>query len=75
MQENGDNGTWYYVINRRATEEVLSRFFCRPSAAFDPEERFTTSKIHFENIYFDRALAPRIYTEEELEKIKILTKE
>lgn len=75
VQENGDSGTWYYVINRRATEEVLSTFFDRRNAAFDPDERFTADKIHFENIYFDRGFAPRIYTEEELEKIKILTKE
>ena len=75
IQENVDSGTWFYVINRQATKDVLVRFFGLESLEFDPEERFTANKIHFENIYFDRATTPRIYTEEELEKIKILTKE
>lgn len=74
-RENGDIGTWYYVANRHATEDILSRFFDRKNVAFDSAERFAADKIHFENIYFDRNLTPRIYTEEELEKIKILTKE
>lgn len=75
IMENGDSGTWYYVLNRDANQKLLKEFYGCETLEFDAEGRFCADKIQFENIYFDRGFAPRIYTEEELKKIKILTKE
>lgn len=74
-QENGNSGAWYYVANRQASGELLTTYFGRKGSTFDPDGRFYTERVHFENIYFDRSLTPRIYAEEDLEKIKIQTKE
>ena len=70
-----EDGVWYYVLNRAATEELLARLLARDARDFDTAGLFCRDDLHFENIYFDRGYAPRILSEGDLEYLKILTKE
>ena len=48
----GKNGVWYYALNRRACDELISRAFEIESGQFDREKRFmNVSDESFKNIY------------------------
>lgn len=49
----GDSGAWYYIMNRKATREVMVRHFALPeNAELDPERLFTNDDYpHFDKIY------------------------
>lgn len=49
----GDRGAWYYVMNRRATGEIMVKYFgVDGEQPLDAERRFTSPAYpHFEKIY------------------------
>ena len=49
----GDNGAWYYALNKRGCDELLSRVFAVESGSFDKDKRFLNeSDENFRNVYF-----------------------
>ena len=49
----GKNGIWYYALNRRKNDEMISRMFGAEPGAFDRDELFLNAKDpNFEKIYY-----------------------
>lgn len=73
------NGPWYYVINRAGTIELLHRYFVLPQMgtfSFDTAHRlYKENDSLYEDIYFSDALEYHVYTDEEIEDIKIKGKD
>jgi LCP family protein required for cell wall assembly len=74
-----EGGTWYYVINRKATCEVIGRLFASSAAfdtaLFDKDGRFYNPSESISNIYFSANVPYRIYNAEEMTDINILKKD
>lgn len=72
----GERGSWYYVANRKATEQLIREYFCRDRAyRFDEKQAFTRKdRENFMNIYNDLSCESKIYTLAEASKIKIIKK-
>ena len=72
-------GTWYYVINRQATCEVIGQFFAPSAAAepslFDQNGRFYNESNTISNIYFSTDMSYHVYRAEEITDINILKKD
>ena len=67
-----ESGLSYYVLNRRATMDALSRYANADRTRFDREERlYKADELAFKNIYFDKNLGYREYTEENLGSMHI----
>ncbi len=67
------SGLSYYAANRKATSDVLSRYF--GGEGFDRDGRFLfRGKAHFENIYYDENMAYTVFTEDALKDLDIKTK-
>ena len=67
-----DSGTWYYVANKKAGEAVLMQFF--GSSGFDASGRMTDRRrAHFTAIYESDTLSYRVYTEETIEELEIIS--
>ena len=63
-------GTWYYIPNKKAATEVLSRYF--GTSGFDPYGRMTDNgRAHFVSIYERNDFSYRIYSEETIDELKI----
>jgi LCP family protein required for cell wall assembly len=72
FKENG--GTWYYAVNRKASQELLSSYFFA-NGSFDPQKKMLNSNnVKFENIYFDHHFSYTVYTEENIDSLKIKVK-
>lgn len=70
---DGDAGTWYYIVNKRAAGEILERYF--DGSTFDRDGRMTdNSRVHFAAIYEDNNVSYNVYTEETIDKLEIKTK-
>ena len=70
---DGDEGTWYYIANKKAAGEVLERYFC--ASHFDVFGRMNdNSRPHIAAIYEDNAVAYTVYTEETIDNLEIKTK-
>lgn len=68
----GQTGVSYYVINRRCAMDVLTRYLCAERSAFDPNERlYKKNETSFRNIYFDKNMGYREYTEDNLGSLHI----
>ena len=66
------SGLSYYVLNRRATMDVLSRYVGADRMRFDREERlYKPDDLAFKNIYFDKNFGYREYTDDTLGSLHI----
>ena len=71
---DGENGTWYYVVNKKSASGLLERYF--DGRAFDPGVRMTDAeRTHFTAIYESNTVSYRIYTEETINELEIKTKQ
>ena len=71
----GENGQWYYVLNRRGNEQLLSRF-CPLKSEFDPKKLFCDPKDNkMAQIYSANDISARIYTAKELKNLNVILKE
>lgn len=67
-------GAWYYVVNKKASSEMLDAHFFG-KGDFDPlKKMLEKSNIKFENIYFDKNFPYTVYTEETIDSLKIKVK-
>ena len=74
VRADGDAGLWYYVVNRAAAAEVLSRYF-GSGAAFDAAKRLVDDgRDSFSNIYYDKAYSYSVYTEDTIDELRVKTK-
>ena len=68
------SGHWYYIVNRAGAVALLSEYFS-PAREFDSERKLLDEEnAEQANIYNDRNLTYRVYTEENLSSIRIPTK-
>ncbi len=66
------SGLSYYVLNRRATMDVLSRYVGADRMRFDREGRlYKADELAFKNIYFDKNFGYREYTDDSLGNLHI----
>lgn len=71
----GTNGAWYYVLNRKGTERLLSKFYLS-KGVFDPKNLFFDPKDNkMAQIYSANDLSARIYTAKELKNLTVILKE
>ena len=67
-----ENGLWYYVANRRGSNEVCSTYFGADANSFDKAEKmYIPGEAAFENIYYDENLSYRVYSGDDVGKINI----
>ena len=70
---DGGKGTWYYIANKKAAGEVVTRYF--GAVAFDEcgclNDR---NRAHIAAIYDDDGVSYTVYTEETIENLEIKTK-
>lgn len=65
------NGLWYYVLNKKACEKLLSESIF-PDAPFDPKRICTDSdEAQIERIYYDENITYRVYGQGDISNIKI----
>ena len=70
-----EGGVWYYVLNRAATENMLSSELGRGAQdPFDGERLFTRNSEAFTNIYLAPNTSYRVYSAEEAREAKVLHK-
>ncbi len=73
------HGTWYYVINKPATCDLLNHYFVSSRQldlnTWDKNGVFFRAQENFLNIYSSAGIQYRIYTAEELTDINILIKD
>lgn len=71
-----ESGAWYYVMNRQAAYEALTRYLARPTEnPFDETGRFYSEDPLISSIYFSKEITYRVYTMDELSDINILKKD
>lgn len=72
----GNSGSWYYVVNRKETERLLTQYFTATEGyRFDADGRFVRSdRESFMNIYGDPSHKSRVYTLREAAEIKVIKK-
>ena len=72
----GNEGAWYYVLNKKGTGEMLCSFFGGVSPSlFDTKKRFVREdRQSFSNIYGANNCEGRIYSLDEAAKAKVLHK-
>ncbi len=69
-----ESGVWYYVLNRNASEEMLSAYF-GAEESFDARHRFTREdREPFMNIYLAPNTSFRVYSLEEAQSAEVLHK-
>ena len=74
VRAGGDSGLWYYVVNRAAAAEVISRYF-GGGGSFDTAGRMVDlGRESFCNVYYDRAYSYSVYTEDTIDGLKVKTK-
>ena len=65
-------GVSYYVVNRRCAMDALTRYLSADRSRFDPDEKlYNKNEISFKNIYFDKNMGYREYTEDDLGSLHI----
>jgi anionic cell wall polymer biosynthesis LytR-Cps2A-Psr (LCP) family protein len=79
IQEHGNTGAWYYILNRGATCNLLNRFFVPRehlhADTFDKNELFYKDNEQILNIYFSDGMTYHVYAAEEISDINILKKD
>ncbi len=60
----GESGNWYFQLNKKNAQLVLSRYFLGNSESFDVGQRFVGDSIPMKNIYHATHFKIKEYTEE-----------
>ncbi len=73
-RQKDNEGAWYYAVNKKAAYGMLSSYFFS-KGEFDPQAKMLNGgNLKFENIYFDNHFSYTVYTEENLDSLKIKVK-